>query len=197
MMLSRVRRPDFNTIVQAARDWASVHLYLAVGMVVFVVLFIVVSTLVVNRTLEISAQQRLVEQIADLTRISTTAASRTGEVEEQFEVVQQSFPPPELQETDVFKAVRGLVAETGLNADAVTLALVSDVARQVVGSTEYRVMTFGMKVGGDFDRVWNLIRRLDQGEGPFRTLVLNKVKFTLGPSSAADLEFKIYTLPAG
>ena len=197
-MLSLVRRPDFNAIALAARDWAAIHLYLTVGLVVSVVLFIaVVSALVVNRTVEIADQQRLVEDIDRLTRITQTAATRTGEVEAQFEAVQQSFPSPELRETDVFKAMRELLAETDLNVDAVTLALVSDIPRQTVGSTEYRVMSFGMRVGGDFDRVWELIRRLDQGEGPFRTLVLDKVKFTLGDSSAADLEFKIYTLPAG
>ena len=198
MMLSQIRRPDLSAIVLAARDWAALHLYLAVGLLVSVVLFLaVVSALFVNRAVEIADQQRLVKQIADLSRISQTAATRAGEVEEQFNAVQQSFPSPELQETDVFKAVRELVAETGLNVDAVTLTLASDVPRQTVGGTEYRVMTFSMKVGGDFDRVWDLIRRLDQGEGPFRTLVLDKAKFTFGRSSAADLEFKIYTLPTG
>lgn len=198
MMLSRIRRPDFNAIALAARDWVAVHFYLTVGLVVSVVLFIaVVSALVVNRAVEISDQQDMAKQIVNFRRISETAATRAEGVEAQFDAVQQSFPSAELRETDVFKAVRELVAATGLNVNTVNLTLTSDNAKEKVGSTEYRVMTFSMKVGGDFDRVWDLIQRLDQGEGPFRTLVLDKTKFTLGRSSAAELVFKIYTLPAG
>ena len=52
-----------------------------------------------------------------------------------------------------------------------------------------------MNVSGDFDDVWALIRRLDSGQGPYETLVLNQVKFSLGSSSTAKLEFKLYGLP--
>ncbi|MCH7814797.1 MAG: hypothetical protein IID40_12345, partial [Planctomycetes bacterium] len=47
---------------------------------------------------------------------------------------------------------------------------------------------------GDFDDVWAFIQRLDQGEGPYGTLVLSKATFSLSRSSTADLEFKLYML---
>lgn len=194
-----VRLPDLRVRldVQTVRDWVSEHPNWAIGGAVYAVVFLAgAAFLIVGNGAELSAQNEFRERINRLSGISAGAATRAGEIVQEFQAIQESFPSPDLRETDVFKAMRQLVIDTGLDVNTSTIELNSDVARQAVGSTEYRVMTFSMSVLGEFDEVWAFIQRLDQGEGPFATLVLGNVSFSLSDSSAADLEFQLYTLPA-
>ncbi len=182
--------------VQTAREWVAAHPYWAIGAGVYLVVFLSATAILVSGAgTERAAQAEVQESIQRLSGISTGAASRASGIEEQFQVVREAFPPPGLRETDVFRAMRSLVVETGLNVANTGIELTGEVPRQVVGSTEYRVMTFSMSVLGDADDVWDFIRRLDQGEGPYRTLVLSSASFGLSGRSSADLEFKLYVLP--
>ncbi|MCH8229736.1 MAG: hypothetical protein IIA53_05345 [Chloroflexi bacterium] len=192
-----VRLPNLRIAfdAQTAREWVVAHQYWAIGAALYaVVLLSAAVILVLGAGAERTAQAEARESIDRLSGISTGAASRAGEIEEQFQAIQEAFPPPDLRETDVFRAMRSLVAETGLDIATTPIELTADVPRQVVGSTEYRVLTFKISVRGDFDDVWAFIQRLDQGEGPYGTLVLSKATFSLSRSSTADLEFKLYML---
>ena len=193
-----VRVPNLRIALdpQAAREWVSAHQYWAIGATVYVAVLLTVTAILVLATgTERAAQAEAQESIERLSGISTGAASRAGEIEEEFQVVREAFPPPGIQETDVFRAMRSLVEETGLDVANTSIELTAEVPRQVVGTTEYRVMTFSMGILGDSDDVWDFIRRLDQGEGPYRTLVLTSASFGLSGRSSADLEFKLYMLP--
>ena len=182
---------------QTIREWVARHPYWAFGAVLYVVVFLAAAViLVLGAGAERAAQAEARETIARLSGISTGAASRAGEIEEEFQAVQEAFPPPDLRETDVFRAMRSLVVETGLDIATTPIELTGEVPRQVVGSTEYRVLTFAITVRGDFDDVWNFMQRLDQGEGPYGTLILTKATFSLSRSSTADLEFKLFLLSA-
>ena len=184
--------------VQTVRDWLSEHPYWAIGGSVYIVVFLATAVfLLVSGQGEATAQDEFRARIGRLSGISAGAATRAGEIEREFQEIQESFPPPDLRETDVFKAMRQLVIDTGLDVNTSTIELKSDVPRQAVGSTEYRVMTFSMSVLGEFDEVWAFIQKLDQGQGPFATLVLGEVSFSLADSSAADMAFQLYTLPTG
>ena len=193
-----VRLPNLRIAfdAQTARDWVVAHQYWAIGAALYaVVLLSAAVILVLGAGTERAAQAEARESIDRLSGISTGAASRAGEIEEEFETVQAAFPPPSLQETDVFRAMRSLIVETDLDVANTTIALKADVPRRVVGTTEYRVMTFTMSVLGNSDDVWAFIQRLDQGEGPYGTLILTKVSFSLSDRSTATLEFELYMLP--
>ena len=193
-----VRIPNLRIVfdAQAARDWVAAHQYLATGAVLYVAVLLSAATILVLGTgAERTAQAEALESIERLSGISTGAASRAGEIAEEFETVQAAFPPPGLQETDVFRAMRSLIVDTDLDVSDTTIALKADVPRRVVGTTEYRVMTFTMTVLGNSDDVWAFIQRLDQGEGPYGTLILTRVSFSLSDRSTADLEFELYMLP--
>lgn len=181
---------------QTARDWVAAHPRWAIGAALYaVVLLSSAAVLILGAGTERAAQADAQESIDRLSGISTGAASRAGEIEEQFETVQAAFPPPGLQETDVFRAMRSLIVETDLDVSNTTIELRSDLPRRAVGTTEYRVMTFTMSVQGDSDDVWAFIQRLDQGEGPYGTLILTGVSFSLSGRSTGDLEFELYMLP--
>ena len=181
---------------QAARDWVVAHQYWTIGIVLYVVVLLSAATVLVLGTgAERTAQAEAQESIERLSGISTGAASRAGEIQEGFETVQAAFPPRDLQETDVFRAMRSLIVETDLDVSNTTIELKSDVARRLVGTTEYRVMTFTMRVLGNSDDVWAFIQRLDRGEGPYGTLILSSAFFSLSGRSTADLEFQLYMLP--
>ena len=181
---------------QAVRDWVAAHPYWALAVGVYVVVLIAAAAILVLGAGAERAEQTVARATIERLRgISTGAASRASEIEAEFLGVQERFPPPDLQETDVFRKMRSLVIETGLDVARTTIELKADVPRQVVGSTEYRVMTFSITAVGDFDDVWEFIRRLDQGEGPYGTLVLSSVTFSLSARSTANLEFKLYVLP--
>ena len=183
---------------QAAREWVAAHQRWAIGAALYAVVFLSAAAVLVWGTgAERAEQQGFRESIQRLSGISTGAASRAGGIEEAFQVVREAFPPPDLQETDVFRAMRSLVAETGMDVADATMELKADVPRQVVGSTEYRVMTFSIGVQGDFDDIWAFIQRLDQGDGPYGTLILSSATFSLSDPSTAELEFKLYMLPRG
>ena len=181
---------------QTAREWVAVHQYWAIGATLYaVVLLSAAAILVLGAGAERAAQAEARETIERLSGISTGAASRAGEIAEEFETVQAAFPPPGLQETDVFRAMRSLIVDADLDVSNTTIALKSDVPRRVVGATEYRVMTFTMGVLGDSEDLWAFIQRLDQGEGPYGTLILTSVSFSLSGRGTADLEFELYMLP--
>ncbi len=192
-----VRLPNLRIAfdAQTARDWVVAHQYWAIGAALYAVVLLSAAVIpVLGAGTERAAQVEARESIDRLSGISTGAASRAGEIKEQFQAIQDAVPAPDLRETDVFRAMRSLVAETGLDIATTPIELTTDVPRQVVGSTEYRVLTFKISVQGDFDDVWAFIQRLDQGEGPYGTLVLSKATFSLSRSSTADLEFKLYML---
>ena len=194
-----VRVPSLRIVfdAQAARDWVAAHPYWAIGAGLYaVVLLSAAAILVLGAGAERAAQAEARENIERLSGISTGAASRASEIEAEFQAIREAFPPPDLQETDVFRAMRSLVIETGLDVANTTIELKADLPRQVVGTTEYRVMTFTLSVLGDFDDVWGFIQRLDRGEGPYRTLILTSATFSLSDTSTADLEFKLYVLAA-
>ena len=183
---------------QDVRLWVAGHQYWTVGAGLYVVVLLSAAIILVLASgEERAAQAEARDSMERLSGISTGAASRAGEIQEEFQAVQEAFPPRELQETDVFRAMRTLVAEAGLDVASTTIELKADVPRQIVGSTEYRVMTFSISIQGTFNDVWDLIRRLDQGEGPYGTLVLSSATFSLSRVSTADLEFKLYVLPGG
>ena len=69
--------------------------------------------------------------------------------------------------------------------------------QQMVGNTEFRVLSFSITVSGDPESVWDLVQKLDHGETPFRTLVLGTTSLTLGGVSNATMDFKIYTQVSG
>ncbi len=182
--------------VQTAREWVAAHPSWAIGVGVYLVVFLSAAVILVSGAgTERAAQAEAQNSIQRLSAISSGAASRAGDIEEEFQVVREAFPPPGIQQTDVFRAMRSLVVETGLDVANSGIELTGEVLRQVVGSTEYRVMTFSMSVLGDADDIWEFIRRLDQGEGPYRTLVLSSASFGLSSRSSAELEFKLYVLP--
>ena len=181
---------------EAARDWVVAHQYWSIGVALYVVVLLSAATvLVLGAAAERSAQAEAQDSIDFLSGISTGAASRAGEITAEFDTVQAAFPPRDLQETDVFRAMRSLIVETDLDVSNTTIQLKSDVPRRVVDTTEYRVMTFTMSVLGDSDDVWAFIQRLDQGEGPYGTLILTSTSFSLSGRNAADLEFELYMLP--
>ena len=181
---------------QDARDWVAAHPRWAIGVAVYVaVLLSATAILVSSAGAERVAQDDFRETIQRLTGISTGAQVRAGEIEAEFQTIREAFPPSDLREIDVFRVMRQLVSDLGLDVARATVELSADVPRQAVGSTEYRVMTFKMSVSGDFDDVWALIQLLDQGEGPYETLVLSAAGFSLRDSSTAELEFKLYVLP--
>ena len=181
---------------QAAREWVAAHPYWAIGVGLYVVIFLSAAAILVSGAgAERAAQSKARETIDRLSAITIGAESRAGEIGAEFQVVREAFPPPDLKETDVFRAMRILVIETGLDVADTTIELTGDLPRQVVGSTEYRVMTFSMTAVGDFEDVWTFIQRLDQGEGPYGTLVLDSTTFTLGARSTANVTFKLYVLP--
>ena len=181
---------------QDVREWVAAHPYWALGTSVYVIVLIAAIVILISATVaERTAQEEARESISRLSGISTGAASRAGEIEAEFQGVREAFPPLDIQETNVFRAMRSLVVETGLDVANTTIELTADLPRLVVGTTEYRVMTFTMSVQGDFDDVWSFIQRLDQGEGPYGTLVLSNASFSLSEVSTANLEFKLYVLP--
>ena len=195
-----VRIPNLRNALdaQTIRDWILAHQYWTMGAALYgIVLLSAAAILVLAARTEQGAQAEAQASIERLGAISTGAASRAGEIEEQFETVQAAFPPQDLRETDVFRAMRLLIAETDLNVANTTISLESDVPRRAVGSTEYRVMTFTMSVQGDPDDVWTFIQRLDQGEGPYGTFILTSVSFSLSGGNTADLDFKLYMLTGG
>ncbi len=193
-----VRLPNLRIAfdAQTARDWVAAHQYWAIGIGLYIVVLLSAATILVLDTgAERTAQAEAQESIERLSGISTGAASRAGEIAKEFETVQAAFPPPGLQETDVFRAMRSLIVDADLDVSNTTIALKADVPRRVVGTTEYRVMTFTVGVLGDSEDVWAFIQRLDQGEGPYGTLILTSVSFSLSDSGTANLEFELYMLP--
>ena len=195
-----VRIPNLRNALdaQTIRDWILGHQYWTIGAALYaIVLLSAAVILVLGAGTERAAQAEARESIDRLSGISTGAASRASEIEGEFETVQAAFPPPGLQETDVFRAMRSLIVESDLDVANTTIGLKSDVPRRVVGSVEYRVMTFTMTVQGDSDDLWAFIQRLDLGDGPYGTLVLSSVSFSLSGQSTADLEFELFMLAEG
>ena len=184
--------------LQEFREWASAHSTLVVATGVPAALFALIAAfLYVGWRAELAEHTNLEDQTNQFRAITQRSQSRGEEVEAEFRRVQEGLPSPDLSEIDVFRTVRELVSDMGLDIAAVNLELKSDVPSKKVGKTNYRVLTFDLAVSGDRDGVWDVIQALDNGETPLRTLILNKVSLTLGESSKANMEFVIYTLPGG
>ncbi len=143
-----------------------------------------------------SQQESMRESIQSLSRIASGSESRVEEVEAEFQAVQQSLPSAKLNELDVFRAMINLVSEVGLNLGDVEIAMKSITDRAKVGNAEYRVLSFSMSVSGDDDDVWDFVQMLDRGETPYRTLLLEDVRWNLGTTSTAKVSFSIYTRTA-
>jgi hypothetical protein len=182
--------------VQAIRGWVGDNPAVAAGIGVPTLVFLAAVFFLVNSYFaETSKQVEIQDQFNRLAGITAGAQSRADEIEAEFEAIQDGLPPPDLKETDVFRALREVATEFGIDIASVNIALKSDTASRQVGSTRYRVLTLTMGIGGQFDDVWTFIQALDNGQGPYPTLILDKLSFTQGATSTATLDFSIYTLP--
>ena len=90
-----------------------------------------------------------------------------------------------------------LATELGLDREAITPRLINTQPKLNVGTATYRVLAFSIGIGGDFEPVWAFIQMLDNGETPYKTLVLGDTRLTLGDPAAATMTFKIYTQAVG
>lgn len=144
-------------------------------------------------------QARLADLIETKDRLSAiagreSARERINELEAELQAIRDGIPPSDLQEIDVFSTLSDLALQLGLEHD---LELLLETAREKVGDTDYRVLTFSMSVAGEYDRVWELVQMMDNGGTPYKTLVVNKTSLIATNPSNATLYFKIYTRPAG
>ena len=133
------------------------------------------------------------DQLAGIAERSS-ALERLAERAAEFQAIQDSIPSADLREVDVFRAMWDLAEEVGLDPSAsVSPGLTGEKATERVGNTDYRVLSFSLDVTGDPDAVSEFVRRLDQGETPYGTLVLDKATFIFGETSRVSLSLKIYT----
>ncbi len=161
-----------------------------------VILFLsVYGLLLYNYLGQVEQSDKLTAQFDQLAGIAarSSALARLSERVAEFKAIQESIPPADLREVDVFRAMWGLAGEVGLDRSNVAPQQTGERATERVGNTDYRVLSFSLDVTGDPDAVSEFVRRLDQGETPYGTLVLDKASFTLGETSKVSLSLKIYT----
>ena len=117
---------------------------------------------------------------------------------EEFDAIQEGIPPVDLTEIDIFRTLRTLATEIGLKASEVSIDLEGTATQKKVGNTTYKEFSINITASGPSDAVSALVEKLDQGETPFKTLVLDKLNLTFsGRTSAANIDFKIYTRATG
>ena len=129
---------------------------------------------------------------SDRTRLQIVLA------EEEFAAIQESIPSGDLTEIDIFRTLRILASEIGLEASDVSIEIKGTVPQKKVGDTTYKEISIKMTASGPSDEVSALAEKLDQGETPFKTLVLDKLSLSFsGRTSTANMDFRIYTRVAG
>ena len=178
------------------KTWLSDNglLLVAVGAPIVVFLLIAGVLVLEYQTLQ-TEQVSLEEQITKFSEIARRSQTREGDTEADFLRVQDAFPPKGLTEIDVFRTMRNLAEEMGLDINQLVIEQTADAKSSKVGKSTYRVMSFRMTTSGKFDRVLSLVQRLDQGQTPYETLVLGRLDLTVGEQGSATVEFKIYGLP--
>ncbi len=147
---------------------------------------------------QLSEQDRLKaerDKQADIAARSA-APQLLAKKEAEWKAIQEAVPSADLTEIAVFRTMWDLAAQAGLNPRAV-LPTLTGTSQQQIGGTPFRVMTFSITASGAFGPVWEFIRMLNFGLTPYNTLVLGNTRFTLGSSSNATMDFKIYTRVAG
>lgn len=161
-----------------------------------VILFLsVYGLLFYNYLDQVEQRDKLTAQFDQLAGIAarSSALERLSERVAEFQKIQERIPPADLQEVDVFQAMWDLAGEVGLDRTSVAPRLTGESATETVGNTDYRVLSFSLEVTGDPDAVSEFVRRLDQGETPYGTLVLDKASFTFDETTRVSLNLKIYT----
>ena len=161
----------------------------AVGVVAFVAVLGFLGTIYRS---EQADQDDLRGQLAKFREIAARPTRGLKEVRQEFDAVQKGFPTADLTDIDVFRTMQELVSSMRLEASV--LQQTGEVPRKRVGNAEYRVLSFSMSISGDPRTVMEMVEAMDQGTTPFKTLVLKTVRVTGG---SANLEFDIFTLPAG
>ena len=117
---------------------------------------------------------------------------------EEFEAIQEGIPPGDLTEIDIFRTLRILASEIGFKTSEVSIDLQGTVPQKKVGNTTFKEFSIHMTASGTSDEISTLVEKLDQGETPFKTLVLDKLNLSFsGRTSTANMDFKIYTKAAG
>ena len=169
---------------------------IAVAAVSSVVFLAVAGFLVTTVSSEQTRQDELQEQIVRLREIVERPIRKVEEVNREFKEIQGSIPTGELSEIDIFRALENLASQPDLDFSDVSLELDSLLPRRTVGGAQYRVLSFTMKVAGDFDSVWSFVQAMDNGETAFKTLVVDELTLNLGAESRATVSFTIYTLPS-
>ena len=160
----------------------------------FLLLYILIGVLYLQTT---SQQSPLRERISRQGSIAAGAQSRAAEVEAEFQAIQEGIPPTQLTEIDIFRAMRELASEMGLNAESLGIELKGETAQKQAASAQYRTLSFSVTVSGDYEPVSAFVQRLDQGQTRFKTLVLDQTSLVLGKTGSANMTFTIYTRPAG
>ena len=183
--------------IERIRQWV-VENTIAVGvaLVAAIGFVAIVGFLVTSYRSEKSKQDELQVQLQKFREIVERPTSRLADLEREFDTVRQGFPSAELNKIEVFRTFQDLVFDFGLQPSSISLRQTGEVPNRKVGNSEYRVISFSLQVKGASDPVLSLVQALDQGETPFKTLVLGTVSVTVGPPTNATITFEIFTLPA-
>ena len=183
--------------IERIRSWIAENtIAMGVVLVVTIAFLAIAGFLVVSIRSESSEQDRLQVQLQQFRDIVAKPTSRLAELQAELDSVRQGFPSAELTEIDVFRTFEELAFDFGLEPSGVELQQTGQEATKKVGNSEYRVISFSLRVVGSSDLVLSLLEALDQGKTPFKTLVLGPVSVDGVGTTNANLTFDIFTLPA-
>lgn len=133
-------------------------------------------------------------QLAQLSRVVAQPREGLEGLQAQVEEAQQLIPQ-DIQETEVYPAIRALAAEDGV---VISSQSAGKVTQDKIGGTVYRVLPFAVQVGGEdvsYQQVVDFIANLETQQ-VLPTLLLDNVAISqTGGTATATIDFRIYLRP--
>jgi hypothetical protein len=125
------------------------------------------------------------------TDVTTGARSRVEQVEADYKAAQETVPPADLQEIDVFRAVRRLAGKVGLDTSQVTPSY-KGTSAVTVNKITFQAHSFTVEATGDSDSIWKFVQAMDGGDPLYETMVVDLTEMSLGETDRAAIEFTVY-----
>lgn len=125
------------------------------------------------------------------TNVTTGARTRVEQIEAEYKAAQNTVPSADLQEIDVFRAVRRLAGKVGLDTSQVTPSY-KGTGTLTVNNTTFKTHSFTVEASGDGDSVWEFVQAMDGGDPLYETVEVDLTEMSLGETGRAKIEFTVY-----
>jgi len=125
------------------------------------------------------------------TDVTAGARLKVEQVVEEYEAAQETVPPADLQEIDVFRAVRRLAEKVGLDVEQVIPSYDGSTSI-TVNNTAFQAHSFTVDAKGDNASVWEFVLAMDGGAPLYETMVVDQTEMSLGETGRAEIEFTVF-----